>query len=298
MSIRRGSLGLAAGLVCVALSLVGSTGAWASSAVAAGPEGPQGSAPNGYVIVEGAAVSAPSGDLTTSTLTCPGSKVPLSGGGFIASKSVETGINESYPVTLHKWLVTVSNFSAAATTFDVWMVCVKKPAGYAQEVGDALAGPAGQQTTAQEECPSGDVITGGGVIMGTGGVDSTSDDLSRSWPAAFTLWAVNVTNFSTTATLFNVVAVCADLPTQTDSYQLIPSVPADNPPGHQNAQHQFCPSGTSVLGGGGGSFTSRLRVTIKTTIPGGTAGDGYWKVGENNDTTADDTVTAYAICAS
>jgi hypothetical protein len=58
-------------------------------------------------------------------------------------------------------------------------------------------------------------------------------------------------------------------------------------------------AGSAVVLGGGNqsSDTTNLRIEMKTTQPFPASGTS-WKSGENNDTSVNTTLTAYAICAT
>jgi hypothetical protein len=55
--------------------------------------------------------------------------------------------------------------------------------------------------------------------------------------------------------------------------------------------------GYEQLSGNQSSDTTNLRIEIKATQPFPASGTS-WKSGENNDTSANTTLTSYAICAT
>ena len=288
MSMRNRIL-LYSGLVCTGLVLTPTTAAAARTGLAAA--GVATHAPPGYVIKTHSGISLPNNGANTGMATCPKGKVVLSGGAYIASTSVMTGINTSIADGQRKWVATANNFSGAATTFNVYAVCAKRPNGYRQLTGSVVSNPAGDQDSATENCPAGDVVFGGGV---------SSDDLSfsvgaaSSYPATSGSWTAAVSNFSTTDGEFEVSAVCGSpLP-----HYAIPSTSASDPAGVQKGLIRHCKAPAVVLGGGNkSSNTTSLRIEMKATQPFPASGTS-WKSGENNDTASGTTLTSYAICAT
>lgn len=280
---------LYAGLACTVLGLA------PAMTAAAGTRAPAvraaADAPPGYVIKTVSHISLPSNTTGTRRITCPKGKVVLSGGAYVASPSVMTGINSSYPRSKRTWVVFANNFSGAATTFNVYAVCAKEPAGYAQLESSPVFNAPGQQTSGTMNCGSGDVLLGGGVITNN---LTTSVAMTSSYPATSASWTAAVSNFSGSADGFAVVVICA----QPLTHYAIPSTSASDPAGVQKGIIQDCTRPAVVLGGGNqSSNTTNLRISIKTTQPFPASGTS-WKSGENNDTGSATTLTSYAICAT
>jgi hypothetical protein len=276
-------------LACTELGLVPATGAAAGTGVPAVRIAVD--APPGYVTKSVTGLSLPSNTTVMGQVTCPKDTVLLSGGAYIASGSVMTGINSSYPKNDRTWVVFANNFSSAATTFHVYAVCATEPTGYAQLEGDTVSAMPGDQTSATMDCGAGDVLLGGGVINNN---DNPSIVMTSSYPATTTSWTAAVSNFSGSADGFAVIAICA----QAFPNYAIPSTSASDPAGVQKGIIQDCTPPAVVLGGGNqSSNTVNLRISIKTTQPFPASGTS-WKSGENNDTAFGTTLTSYAICAT
>jgi hypothetical protein len=278
---------LYSGLACAALVLAPTTAAVAETGLLTAPK----AGPAGYVTVSSKPISLPSNDGTFGEAHCPKGKVVLSGGAYIASGSVMAGINASFPLGKSTWEAVANNFSGAATTFNVYAVCAKRPKGYEQAVSALVTNPAGDQTSANESCRTGDVVTGGGTFDEDPGF---SVGMSSSYPGTSASWTAAVSNFSGRSSQYEVIAVCAS----PFAHYAIPSSSASDPAGTQKGIIENCSGGAVVLGGGNqSSNTSNLRIEMKTTQPFPASGAG-WKSGENNDTAAGTTLTSYAICAT
>jgi len=280
---------LYAGLACTVLGLAPAMAAAARTGAPAVRVAAD--APPGYVIKTVSDMSLPNNTTETGRVTCPKGKVVLSGGAYIASASVMTGINSSYPRSKRTWVVFANNFSGTATTFNVYAVCANEPAGYVQLESSPVFNSPGQQTSGTMDCGSGDVLLGGGVITNS---LITSVAMTSSYPATSTSWTAAVSNFSESADGFGVVVVCAQALTN----YAIPSTSASDPAGVQKGIIQDCTPPAVVLGGGNqSSNTTNLRISIKTTQPFPASGTS-WKSGENNDTGSGTRLTSYAICAT
>jgi hypothetical protein len=282
---------LYAGLACTVLALAPAAAAATDARGAAVWAAAR--TPPGYVIKTVSNISLPNNTTETGRVTCPKSKVVLSGGGYIASSSVMTGINSSYPKNNRTWVVDANNFSGATTTFNVYAVCAEQPMGYVQLESSPIDNSAGQQTSATMGCGTGDVILGGGAISG---FNITSVVMTSSYPNSSASWTAAVSNFSESGSVFGVVVICASASAFL-SYA-IPSTSASDPAGTQKGIIQACTAPAVVLGGGNqSSNTTNLRISIKTTQPFPASGTS-WKSGENNDTGFGTTLTSYAICAT
>jgi hypothetical protein len=278
---------LYAGLACAVLALAPAAAAMAKPGLSAARV----TGPPGYVTVSTSGISLPNNDGTFGVATCPKGKVVLSGGAYIDSGSVAAGINASFPAGQRTWEAVANNFSGTTTTFNVYAVCANRPHGYEQLIGGLVSNPAGDQTTASENCGAGDVVLGGGAFDED---PAFSVGMASSYPSTSASWTATVSNFSGVHSQFEVVAVCASpLP-----HYAIPSTSASDPAGTQKGIIRNCTGKAVVLGGGNqSSNTSNLRIEMKTTQPFPASGIG-WKSGENNDTQAGTTLTSYAICAT
>jgi hypothetical protein len=305
-------LGLGTALVCVAL--VGTTpaaaktttqGARASNAasgkvgLAAGPALNTAGTPSNYKVVA-AGFTAPNGVQSFGTVACPVSRrgvqtYPLSGGVVIGSDSVLANINATYPSGTN-WDAYVNNNSGAITDFSVYAVCATPPKGYQVVESSGNANPAGSQDGAGAVCPRHTEVTGGGILL-------SSTDLGTNVNATFPDgansnddgWTGLANNDSAAAETFDVYAVCGKINVTKKHYSVQVSSDVDNPSGAETFVDVACPAGIPVLGGGVLASSFDLTVDVNTTVPDGTSA---WEAYVNNGSPDDDTVSAYAICAT
>ena len=281
--------GLASAVLVLApiTAVAATTGAQASS-----------DAPPRYTTVSTNDISLPNNDGTFGIATCPEGTVVLGGGAYIASSSVQTGINASFEYGQRAWEAVANNFSGAATTFNVYAVCAKRPHGYEYLVSPLVSNPAGDQTSATLNCPGDDYVLGGGVFDED---PAFSVGLASSYPnPGLDGWTAAVSNFSGTNSEFEVVAVCASpsVGWMSRAYEEESPVTSD-PAGTQVGLIEDCNKGQTVALTGGiqSSNTTNLRIEMKTTQPFPASGAG-WKAGENNDTGYGTTLTAYVLCGN
>jgi hypothetical protein len=298
MQIRntRERIWLYSGLACAVLMLAAPTMAAAAVTTAAPAPKVATDSPPGYTTVSTNGISLPAGTFASGAARCPSGTVVLSGGAYIKSRSVKTGIELTSPDGDGAWFVVASNFSSAATTFNVYAVCATQPDFYAQVFGAAVSNPAGDQDSASVYCDAGigDVVLGGGSSGPN--VYSTSVGLTSSYPNGEDGWTATESNFSSGNVLFGAVVICGYVP-NFPSYAT-PSTWASDPAGKQKGIVQKCAAPAVALGGGNkSSNTTNLRILMKATQPFPASGTG-WKSGENNDTSAGTTLTSYAICAT
>jgi hypothetical protein len=208
---------------------------------------------------------------------------------LIDTSALAANINSSIP-TKDGWNIEANNGTPTTSSFTVYAVCAKKPAGYAQKESVAVSNPVGADSGAGYECPKGDVITGGGAVSSA---PNTLVNLSGSWPAGTTTWYVYLSNDSTANATFNVYRICAKLNVSKTDYQLVAGTTELNPAAHDTNASAFCPGGLSTIGGGV-IPTGGVGVTINTTFPF----VGGWGSDVNNATGANDNMTVYVLCAS
>jgi hypothetical protein len=159
------------------------------------------------------------------------------------------------------------------------------PRGYVIVTSGFLTANTGTQTRGTVTCPVGKVPFGGGAFVSS---SSTAANINSSIPSA-NGWLADINNASGFATTFDVYAICAKAPL---SYQVVVSPAPTNPAFSQTTASVACPIGTTVLGGGGYSFSGSTAVNINTTLP---AGNG-WRTDMNNGTASDTALETYAIC--
>lgn len=247
--------------------------------------------PNGYKVVRSSSFAAPNGTQSHGSVTCPRLKQPASGGAVIVSGSINAAINSSYP-SGQSWEVDVNNTSGADTTFTVYAVCLAPSAKYTVVTSSTTANPQ-SLTLGEAFCPAQTWIVGGGVLSQT---FSTLNNITVSdpivQPHGVTFWHVYFNNADTSASTFDVYAVCHGKPTGY-SFQLGSIV--NNPSGTQTEATVTCPGASVPLGGGGGEQIQNgdNAVTMNSTFPSGNA----WGIYENNGEPTDRDIDAQVVCA-
>src|SRR2546423_613701 len=93
---------------------------------------------HGLVVVTSGPLESPAGVQKRGFVDCPRGFVPLGGGAFLASPAAN--LNGSFP-TSRSWIVDVNNPTAAATTFDIHLVCARKPKLYSLVTSGFLPDP-------------------------------------------------------------------------------------------------------------------------------------------------------------
>ncbi len=170
------------------------------------------------------------------------------------------------------------------------------PPGYTVVVTRSVAAPNGVQSEGFVLCPTGTVVLGGGESLNSAG-GSLRATVNSSWPGSSTSWDAQVDNFTGSAFTFDVWAVCAKQP---KGYLIVTSAPVSNPRGMESSAGVTCPTGVGleVLGGGGWSNAGSVDVNMNSSWPVKTTKPTTysWRVQENNTSTFDATVTAFAIC--
>jgi hypothetical protein len=167
------------------------------------------------------------------------------------------------------------------------------PAGYTIVHSGSVDNPNGDQTLGDVACPSGTVDWGGGVL-------DTSTSLAVNINGSFPLdggpggWEAFVNNASGADDRFTVYAVCADAPAK---YSVVISPGVDNPNGTQTSVDAVCPKATEVIGGGALGSSTSTAVGLNSSWPEATSKLALWAATVNNTSGADDSATAYAICA-
>ena len=288
-------VGLAAGAVVLLASVAQAapakspapaTPGAASTGIGNGPE----AFPNGYQLVESFQYTAPPFAQTHGTVTCPARKQPSGGGVFNESGGFPSAINSSYP-SGQSWDVDVNNPTSISGGFIVFAVCLaKSPSPLYKVVTAAAVATNGAQTTGLVTCPTKTVVIGGGAFSSS---SSTAVNFNTSLPQN-NGWRVDMNNTSGSDSNFAVYAVCDPKP---HGYSVQTTGAISNPAGAQTTASLICPgtSGQTVaLGGGGFSGSANTAVQMNSSFANG---EGGWTVFEQNLSTADTTITGYAICA-
>jgi hypothetical protein len=276
-------------------STILAAGIASATAVAAAPRTAQATPtkkPAGYSIVS-ATFPLPNGVQSAGSVTCPVKKgvqtVPFSGGALVQTDSLDASIGSSFP-TAHGWSVAVNNTSGAASQFTVKAVCATKPNAYIQQKSAPQQDPADSVSNANDFCPKGDLLTGGGLISGS---SSTQVSVNSSWPPSEVTWSTWFNNFSSSSVPVTPVVVCAKFNTRKISYTYASGSQDTAPAGQETATEAECPTGLSILGGGTDSFETTTTTSINSSFPfsGGWIGD-VSNTGSNSST-----ATTFILCA-
>ena len=262
--------------------------AGASSAGTVGP-----AAPTGYTRVKSPDLSSPAGKQVHGKVVCPAGTVVWGGGVLFGSSDLAASVNSSRPYQTTKgWEAWVNNGSADDTTFAVWAVCAKKPAGYAV-VKHAVTNRKGEQTFGSAACAGTKVELGGGVFSSS---RNLSVNINSTYPGSafqgFRGWVAYMNNASAANAKMTVYSICAKpvIP----GYEVLLGPATANPDGGQTLASQVCTAGKVPVGGGISSDSASLLVTLNSTAP---SSDG-WIGFENNASGAGTTMNALVICVS
>jgi hypothetical protein len=265
-----------AAVACVVLSGAAQAGAAAT-------------APAGYKIVRGAIVTAPSSPLDTGSDTvCPTGTVVWGGGvEFAGVGGPGETIGTTDPAGSVGWNALVNNLSPNAASFSVHAICAKKPKGYTV-VSMSAANPSGAQTTASVTCPANTVVLSAGILSES---DASAVGMTSLWPASSTKVTGKMLNASSSASTFQVEAVCGAKPAKYTIAKLaVPLTPNTILEGGAR-----CPTGTAVLGAGVNVASAGQNVVISALDDGGRTASNTTVT---NLTTTSHNVTTYAICAA
>jgi len=167
------------------------------------------------------------------------------------------------------------------------------PKGYIVVSSAPVDNPSGAQTFADVGCPAGTVVLGGGVY--TPSVDLTVN-INASYPSSDTGWATYVNNYGLNDDTITAWAACANQP---KDYSIVTSAGVDNPAGTEGFVNAACPSGAKVLGGGAFNSSVFTSVDINSswpTLKGPHHVPYTWASYNNNNSGADNTMTAFAVC--
>jgi hypothetical protein len=250
---------------------------------------PSATAPPGYQIVIGTAVSVPPSTLDTgASTTCPSGTVIWGGGVFfLGGSQLYQNINTSEPSGSSGWEARVNNFGPMTGQIRVDAICANQPSGY-QIVFKTVANPSFMQSSTVATCPIGTVALDGGTL-------STSDQvnavLTSAWPKSKTKFKGYMYNGTTTSERFTVIAICGQTP---PGYKIVSST-ASVPTSSTLIAGIACPASTSIIGGGAQVASHDLRVMISGSMDGSPTS---WLVNVSNASPSTQQVTSYAICAA
>jgi hypothetical protein len=238
----------------------------------------------GWVVLSSGTLTAPNGRQTRGVANCPIGKVPIGGGVFVQSGSTLANVNSSFP-TAAGWDADVNNASGFDTTFDVRVVCARRPVNYTLVANGPADLPAGTQRTINVTCPADAHPLGGGAL-------SFSGDLFVNVNSTFPSnggWRVDENNNSGADSTFTGFVICGRLP----NWQIVSNGPFTVPTDEQFGLSALCPDGLLETGGGILSSSTSVDVNVNTSAPVSTEWDSF----QNNASPFDDLATAFAVCA-
>jgi hypothetical protein len=243
--------------------------------------------PAGYTIASTPRTTAPAGQLTIATATCPGKTRPIGGGVYTDSDDLAVNEHGSYPSGAQTWTGSLSNASARDTDLIVYAVCVNRPGALFTVNSQTFTAPRNGQGHGSANCPSG-VVVGGGVHNN---ISSVLLNVGSSYAASTTSWAVTLNNGVSSQLKYTVVAICRD--TMPAGYSIQTGTTVDNPSGADTLSSASCPGSSVPLSGGANSSSTSVSVNLNTSFPQGNGWSSY----ANNSSAADNTVFTQAICA-
>ena len=214
----------------------------------------------------------------------------LGGGISIPSSSLLANVADSNPLAGLGWHATANNASGSDTSFIVLALCAKAPKGYSI-LTDSADNPPGTQTPVRVTCPTGTKALGGGGGTTDG---NTATNLNTSSPYRHhgaTGWDVHVNNNSTADNTAWAYVECGKV----KGWSLQSSTAVDNPAETQSLARVSCPGDTVPTGGGVFSGSTNLLTNINSTCP--ESGMSGWSAWENNASTNDQHMDAWAVCA-
>jgi hypothetical protein len=241
--------------------------------------------PAGYVQVSSPSLSAPAGQQTRGTVSCPIGTVPFSGGEVVSSFDLHANINSSFPYG-NGWAVDVNNGSGTGTTFTVYAVCAKKPRHY-QVIEANGSAPAFGQGTLEAGCPSGTVVLGGGTLSDS---YSLAVNINGTYPDGSWGWRTDSNNATPGAVVVHAYAVCGKSPA---GYTSFGGATVTNAAGSETSATAACPGKAVPLGGGAISYTDQTSINLNTS-----RADAHgWTAYENNASATSVGLQIALICA-
>lgn len=249
-------------------------------------------APAGYTIVESPTLDNPESTQSTGAVICPAGTVVWSGGpdSSVLGDPLGPHLGGSAPAGRIGWKGVMDNQDLLDSSFLVFAVCAKKPAGYKIVTATGNA-PTFHEGHATATCPTGTVVLGGGFEVQT---TATSAFPTGAWPKgskAFTAYTLN----GGPATSLEVYAVCGARP---PGYQ-ITSTSVDALNGSTSILFA-CPQGKSVIGGGIQMAPRTANELMIDSAPEPFAAPFFnvWSAEMDNQSDTPITFTDYGICAS
>lgn len=170
----------------------------------------------GYKIVSGSSTPITPGQSVSATVSCPASKVVVSGG--VSAHSPLTFVSSSWPASANSWDVVVTDTGDETYTehFAPYAVCVDSISVPGIHIAESPSEPAGllgpiynppNVGAAYAFCGSGEVSLGGGVDSSDGDTLLTISQPASGAPTGWLAYVLR-TDPAPGTTYFNVYAVC------------------------------------------------------------------------------------------
>jgi hypothetical protein len=165
------------------------------------------------------------------------------------------------------------------------------PPGYVTVTSPTKNLPPAATVSATATCPKSTVVLSGGAFIAS---TKLTTAINASAPVGTTAWRAFVNNLSkTTATTFNVYAVCATRPA---GYAIPSGSLVGVDAGTQVLAGAVCPSSSDDVTGGGVIDSPGVTTDLASSYP--VASDEWAAAVSNNSKTGSETVRAVAVCAA
>jgi hypothetical protein len=142
-------------------------------------------------------------------------------------------------------------------------------AGYSIIEAHRSVSAGSSEYSATAECPSGDLVVGGG---GYQSLQTTQQSINSSWPSGYSSWIVTFNNTGSSDDTGTAIAYCVAASSVGDYSQVSNDVSV--PPNSQVQSVATCPSGTVSLGGGWSNDEDVTGYGAAASTPYGT---GAWR---------------------
>jgi hypothetical protein len=229
---------------------------------------------------------------TSGTATCPAGTELVGGGASLDSTpALSTEIVSSYPsADGTTWTGTLENQVNAGTDLYVRAICAAGVSDYSVVAGALVHNPTGQHTAATATCPSGTVALGGGAHLSSTNLGvSLSDDHPTAQGAS---WVVHANNVSGAGDQITPYVICGTKPT---GYAIAVGPSTAVGASSSGESTAICPSGSSVLSGGGNLNAAPTSVDLNGTTA---SGNNAWTASVSDTAAATSIISARAVCAT
>jgi hypothetical protein len=207
---------------------------------------------------------------TSGTATCPAGTELVGGGASLDS--------------------TPALSTEIVTDLYVRAICAAGVSDYSVVAGALVHNPTGQHTAATATCPSGTVALGGGAHLSSTNLGvSLSDDHPTAQGAS---WVVHANNVSGAGDQITPYVICGTKPT---GYAIAVGPSTAVGASSSGESTAICPSGSSVLSGGGNLNAAPTSVDLNGTTA---SGNNAWTASVSDTAAATSIISARAVCAT